>query len=152
MAWNKANMTTDAFYSYALAKWPNKQDAEDFSQYAMTKCLNKDFQNVQIRTLYIDFLRNKYHDNRVKNKPVFVDFDQLKTPIKYFQDYGRILQLNDILSVLNEKDRACILLYYFYGFNQLEIAFLFGLANDTMHVHMTRIRKKLKKKLSKDNL
>lgn len=139
------------FYNYSIRRWPNKEDAEDFASYAYQKCLERGVENVRARTLYVDYLRDKYVDLRTVPEGVrLIPLDKIdESKVSSLDDFASFMRFQDILSLLAPKERAILILHYFYGLKLKEIGFLFATSTGEATFELYKIRQKLKDKITK---
>lgn len=59
--------------------------------------------------------------------------------------------LSEVLPLLTRQQRACVVLHYYAGYSQIEIARILGTTSSTVGVHLHRARKRLRELLEEDH-
>ena len=136
----KLHMTD--MYRVALAILMNDEDVSDAIQDTILACWEKIHtlkHRTYFRTWMTRILINKSYDIRGKQK-MMVDIEECKELAIEEQSN---LELLEALSMLDEKYRVPITLFYCEGYRTPEIAEVMGISESTVRTRMQRAREQL---------
>lgn len=131
--------------SYAYGFTRNRHDAEDLAQQAWLK-LEQKYGAVTDRRLLYRAIKNLFIDGVRRSK--VVQFDPLENrdfAIGREQSFGGSADIESLLSVLSDNERAYLKMNVVEGYTASEIAERTGVPRGTILSHTHRARKKLHK-------
>lgn len=131
-------------YKVALAVLMNDEDAADAIQDTILTCwekMNTLKRNCYFKTWMTRILINKCYDIR-KEKINITSLEEYEEPCIYDQ-YN--LELKEVLSVLDEKYRIILTLFYVEGYHIKEIAKILKIPRSTVATRLQRGRDRLAK-------
>lgn len=131
-------------YKVAVAILMNDDDASDAIQDTILTCWEKIHSLRQIkyfRTWMTRILINKCYDIRRKHSSI-VSFEEYQNAEPFAEDTYN-LELKEALSVLDEKYRIVIMLFYGEGYHMEEIAKILKLPKSTIQARLQHGREKL---------
>lgn len=113
-------------------------DADDFASWAVERWLSGKREKSTINQLFIDYLRDTYGDLRHELGKLRSDATRYAGVVAEsdISDNPTVEQKIDaerFLATLQARERAIIVLYYWYGFGLKEIAFCVGLSAPRVH-------------------
>lgn len=144
-------------YGFALKKTDNFQDAEDLAQEICLKLykvllLKDDIESMDkfVWTIAHNALANFYRD---KSKTFFGNIDDLTEimpsrdilPDEQVIEDETIKKLQNEIAYLSKIQRKVVILYYYAGKKQSEIAEILGIPSGTVKWHLSEAKKELKK-------
>lgn len=121
--------------SYSIFKFKNPQDREEFQNFCLMHFERG--RKAELAQLYVDFLRQYYGDvrretGRLKSEALISNRTQFNDDkcIKIGQEYEELAknEVDDLLSCLNKRQRAIIILRGYWGLSFEEIAYIFNVS------------------------
>lgn len=144
-------------YGFALKKTNNLQDAEDLAQEICLKIykallVKDDIESIDkfVWTIAHNTLANYYRD---KSKSFYGNIDAFSevlasgetSPDKQVIEDETIKKLQNEIAYLSKIQRKVVILYYYSGKKQSEIASILGIPSGTVKWHLSEARNELKK-------
>ncbi len=99
-----------------------------------------------LKTVAIEYQRKQHRLQKLETKII-----QNYTDSSSEQEFSRI-EILSVLSQLNERDRDLLLYFYFLDMKLTDIAKLMGIPSNSIHVFLSRARKKALKLIKGENL
>lgn len=124
----------------------HRADAEDFAQDYALKQLEGSKQPAKFAL--IDWLRATYGETRTDNgrksrRPKLRSYEDHPVGITLPQAEEEMMA-KQALDLLDEKERAVVILYFVWGFSLMEIGHVFGVTESRISGYLTAVLKKVK--------
>lgn len=156
-------LTNQSAYFVAFKITKNKDDAQDILQESYMTVLNKmsDISNPEsFESWFNQIVANKARDYIKKKKASLFEFEEDEDPVDFLPDDSTEYSphddldkkatqelVNEIIDELSEKDRLCVLLYYFDEMSIPEIASSIGIPEGTVKSRLFKSRKEIENKV-----
>ena len=130
-------------YHDAIAILMNDEDAADAIQETLLICWEKLGtlkENKYFKTWMIRILINNCYSIR-KKKKVFADFENVA---ELFRNDEYNLEIKEMLSMLDEKYRVPVMMFYIQGYKISEISQILEIPQSTIQTRLARAREKLR--------
>ena len=148
-----AHLMQPQMYHMALAILRNEQDAADAVQETLFRGWKKRYtlrDESLFRPWVMRILINQcYSIGRKKQQQQRINEKFIQNADMYISD-DRIRELHETLGLLPDKLRLPVLLYYFDGYSQREIALILDISPKQVKTRIRQARSRLNKLLSKD--
>jgi RNA polymerase sigma factor (sigma-70 family) len=129
--------------------FPSDQDKEDFISYAIEKIFNG--RKATFDQLFIDYLRTNIADTRANNYEIKKNLNKPKQYEEFMSlavtqdvdsknNFKESLISNVKIEDLNIRDRAIIILFFYYQFTQKEISHIFGVDKSRISQIISKVK------------
>ena len=146
--------TRSKAYSYAKSRRSTESEAQDFAQTATISIVGG--RKATMEQLYTDYLRSVAgdvrHPNSMMNKTShYGDMVEIENMLPNHPTGAEACDFGAMIQTTKGEERAMLVLKYQWDLTEKEIGYCLGVSEGRISQRLTEIKKKLKKRLGKEN-